>query len=326
MSTPEHATATSVVLRAIDTFAPEKGSEPSDADETKEGSAKLTRDVVIKLMTDSEVFIRELQQRKGTDSKYVVPVTCLSELPKADPGEAELWSEEWSEELKKLVNVKWSAQLEKLGRWKTYRFGIVMPAAQRNLMVIVLQERLTLDDIRDMFDSLARSIGHLHAIGRIHGDIKPLNVVRAFDGSIMLIDLDMTVELGEPVGAKQLSTAFVGPETTYAMSNEQGGITAEFRKADAYANGVAIVPLRAPKSAKYGGGEGYSSDGLLLAKPAFDIWSCGVMLYYTIAYKPLLETTGADQLRSMAERAKLASWTTVDLTNAINDLDHGEFR
>ena len=48
------------------------------------------------------------------------------------------------------------------------------------------------------------------------------------------------------------------------------------------------------------------------------------MLYYAIAHKPLLETTGADQLRGKAERIKLARWSTADLTYAINDLDHGE--
>ena len=49
-------------------------------------------------------------------------------------------------------------------------------------MVILLQERLTIDTIREMFASLARSIGHLHAKKRIHGDIKPLNIVRHYDG------------------------------------------------------------------------------------------------------------------------------------------------
>ena len=51
----------------------------------------------------------------------------------------------------------------------------------------------------------------------------------------------------------------------------------------------------------------------------------GVVLYYAIAHKPLLETTGADQLRGKAERIKLARWSTADLTYAINDLDHGGF-
>ena len=130
----------------------------------------------------------------------------------------------------------------------------------------------------------------------------------------------MTVALGQPVSAKQLSTAFVGPETAY----EVGQGEAEFRKADAYPNGVAKLPLKAPPGAQYGLGEGYSSDGLLLAAPTFDIWSFGVVLYFAIAHKPLLETTGSDQLRGKAERVKLAKWTTEDLTYAINDLDHGE--
>jgi hypothetical protein len=69
----------------------------------------------------------------------------------------------------------------------------------------------------------------------------------------------------------------------------------------------------------------YGPDGLLLAHPTFDIWSYGVVLYYAIAHKPLLETTGADQLRGKAERVKLARWSTADLTYAINDLDHGGF-
>ena len=55
-------------------------------------------------------------------------------------------------------------------------------------------------------------------------------MVRAFDESIMLIDLDMAVPLGEPVGAKELSTAFVGPETTHETVDADGGATAEFRK------------------------------------------------------------------------------------------------
>ena len=198
------------------------------------------------------------------------------------------------------------------------------PSPRSRFKVILFQEKLTIDGIRLIFDSLARSIGHLHFIGRIHGDIKPLNIVRTFDDRIMLIDLDMAVALREPVGAKQLSTAFVGPESTYQTVDADGGPAAEFRKADAYANGVAKLPLKAPSGAAYGGGDGYASDGLLLADPAFDIWAYGVVLYYAVAHKPLLETTGADQLRGKAERLKLARWSTKDLASAINDLDHGE--
>ena len=69
---------------------------------------------------------------------------------------------------------------------------------------------------------------------------------------------------------------------------------------------------------------GYGPDGLLLAHPTFDLWSYGVVLYYAIAHKPLLETTGADQLRGKVERLKLARWSAAVLTYSINELNHGE--
>ena len=76
LSAPEHATATSVVLKAIDTFAPEEGAEGDGVEETKgaddETSPTLARDVVIKLMKEKEVSDREISQREGTDPKHVV--------------------------------------------------------------------------------------------------------------------------------------------------------------------------------------------------------------------------------------------------------------
>ena len=97
-------------------------------------------------------------------------------------------------------------------------------------MCMLVQERISVQITQKIFRELVKCTGHLHAKGKIHADIKPLNVVRAFDESITLIDLDMAVPLGSPVGAKQLSTAFVGPETTNETVDADGSATAEFRK------------------------------------------------------------------------------------------------
>ena len=73
LTAPEHATATSVVLQAIDTFAPEEGED--GVEETKgadDDAPALSRSVVIKLMKEKEVSDREIAQRKGTDPKHVV--------------------------------------------------------------------------------------------------------------------------------------------------------------------------------------------------------------------------------------------------------------
>ena len=71
LSAPEHATATSVVILAIDTFVPEESDE--GVEETKGAdSPALSRNVVIKLMKEKEVSDREIAQRKGTNPKHVV--------------------------------------------------------------------------------------------------------------------------------------------------------------------------------------------------------------------------------------------------------------
>ena len=45
-----------------------------------------------------------------------------------------------------------AAELEmKLFKWREYRFGIVMPAAQRNLAVALLQERIDLTLAKEIF-------------------------------------------------------------------------------------------------------------------------------------------------------------------------------
>ena len=95
LTAPEHATATSVVLKAIDTFAPEEGDEGDDG-----ASLALSRDVVIKLMKKRETSDRERDQREGTNPKHVVTIVCSSE----DPEMKEMWARE----------------LKKLGRWQNY--------------------------------------------------------------------------------------------------------------------------------------------------------------------------------------------------------------
>ena len=125
VATPEHATPTSVVLRAVDKRAANVGT---------------AQEVAIKAMMNEEQFIRgvrthffsllipsplllprdhpsltnpylELMLRGDLNGEFVVQVNCSS----AD------------EDLKD----KWSADLHKLGKWSNYRFGIVMVRAGR---------------------------------------------------------------------------------------------------------------------------------------------------------------------------------------------------
>ena len=151
-------------------------------------------------MFNEEQFRRELAHRKGLAGEFVVEVRCSSD----DEG----------------LKEHWAADLPKLGKWSNYRFGIVMPAAQRNLAVVLLQERVDLPLVVVIFTSLGRALAHVHAAGKLHGDFKLRNLVRMPDGTWRIIDLDGAVAIGAPIGAKALSTAFMPPEATYLVGDE----------------------------------------------------------------------------------------------------------
>ena len=95
-----------------------------------------------------------------------------------------------------------------------------MKAADRNLAVIKLQERPTFATIIDIMRQVALALQHLHNAEVLHGDLKPLNIVRcAADDKYMLIDLDAAVCMGDNrrVGEKH-STAYDPPEGMLAVA------------------------------------------------------------------------------------------------------------
>ena len=125
-----------------------------------------------------------------------------------------------------------------------YPHGIVMDAADRNLAVIKLQERPTLKQIIHIMQQVALALQHLHVKGVVHGDLKPLNIVRSSEEDrYMLIDLDAAVRIG---GGRYMvgkhSTAYDPPEGMVAIAGMQ-----EFPKAhtswDIHSYGVILFEL-----------------------------------------------------------------------------------
>ena len=108
------------------------------------------------------------------------------------------------------------------------------------------------------------------------------------DGSWRLIDLDGAVKIGDEIGAKTLSTAFMPPESTHVQGGE---VVFRIRK---FANA-------------------------LVAHPTLDIWSFVVVLYRAIAHKPLIEADDRDNLRSKREAMILATWGAKALFEALTD-------
>ena len=117
-----------------------------------------------------------------------------------------------------------------------------------------------LQEVRYVFTQLARCVQHLHSRGLLHGDVKPLNIVRV-GTKWKLIDLDAACRMNTDkdkdtdtcsVGFKS-STAYVPPELFRIVEEHGGGRRAVLRSAD------RAHPLA--------------------AHPSFDIWSLGCVLY-----------------------------------------------
>jgi serine/threonine protein kinase len=93
---------------------------------------------------------------------------------------------------------------------------LVMPAADRNLRVIMDSERITKPEvIKGMFHKIAKCVELMHECGCIHGDLKPRNlmrIVRDLKRLIMLIDLDASAAIGKQYSWSKHSSAYMPPE------------------------------------------------------------------------------------------------------------------
>ena len=199
--------------------------------------------VVLKLMRNRDQFERERDARAGLDHEHVVQVLATSD----DEG----------------LRERWVADAEARG-WAGCAQGLVMEAGDRNLMSVLLQERVTLDYGMRALKQLALSLGHLHDRGLVHCDFKPLNAVRVGAAQTwQLIDFDATVKVGGCAGAKS-STGYCPPELLHRGGGEVG-VRAWVLEPGGSGGGAPV-----PKG----------DYELLRAAPTFDVWSLGAVAFH----------------------------------------------
>ena len=155
-----------------------------------------------------------------------------------------------------------------------YNHCIVMVAAERNLAAVLTHEHLAgrdWDKLRMIAREIVGAVGHMHSKGLVHGDLKPLNIMRT-QGRFRLIDLDGSVRTGTAsrLGYK-LSTAYCPPEClAYRSAAVVGGDKGSNSGSNSGACGGKIGTKTVP------------------ADPSFDMWSLGATLFHLFTGQPLL--------------------------------------
>ena len=91
-----------------------------------------------------------------------------------------------------------------------YKYGIIMPAADRSLETIYRSERPDKDHVKLMMKEVAESVQHCHENGIIHCDLKMANIVRV-NGCMKLTDFDAACQIGSSENPADLgSNNFAG--------------------------------------------------------------------------------------------------------------------
>jgi len=111
-------------------------------------------------------------------------------------------------------NVEFQAAVQRRGWLVDYESPclLIMPAADRNLRIIMDNERITKREvIKGMFQQILNCVKFIHERGYIHGDLKPRNIMRILH-HLKLIDFDASAQIGHQYSWSKHSSAYMPPE------------------------------------------------------------------------------------------------------------------
>eukprot|EP00596_Hydrurales_sp_CCMP1899_P005046 CAMPEP_0119046350 /NCGR_PEP_ID=MMETSP1177-20130426/46018_1 /TAXON_ID=2985 /ORGANISM="Ochromonas sp, Strain CCMP1899" /LENGTH=736 /DNA_ID=CAMNT_0007019377 /DNA_START=1046 /DNA_END=3253 /DNA_ORIENTATION=+ len=255
LDNPHYQTATSLVHLAID------------------HSSLKKEKVAMKFMKHRNHFLREITVRTAGnfDEEYV-----LGALRVHDPDEDTSFYDE--------------AVAKGFG---AFPYCLVMHMGERNLADMMVKEHVAGRDwgsIRVIAQQIAEAVGHMHENGFVHGDLKPMNIMRV-GHRMKLIDLDasMSYKTGTQLSAMKYSSGYISPELVH-ISNQ-----------------VAFVKSKSNRAIMSGTADG---DFLMVhASPSQDLWALGVVLYNLATNATLFLCDGDGNIQSMSDLYLLHEWS-----------------
>ena len=258
--------------------------------------------VVLKLMREHDQFERELLARDQ------------SELPNGDVVEVLRHHE--------LTDAKAGGDHFARG----YVFCLVFPRGELNLQDALTHEHLApspaevhWESVREIVRSIATCLRNLHQRGVMHGDIKPLNLMRFRQGNDKqvwkLIDLDAAAVIPTPTldeakgsslpmhaGAKY-SSGYLPPEMIHARSDGafvvKTGVAPMDREGNTQPLDYTCVP----------------------ANGAIDAWALAVTLFHMCTGQRLFNTNQEDNLTA-ADLRKLFQWSAATTKAKVSQIQH----
>jgi len=194
-----------------------------------------------------------------------------------------------------------------------YPFILCMPRADRSLADVLQHEHLAPSPeevhwpkVRIIAGQVAEALHHLHSKGIMHGDVKPLNVMR-MKGRYLLIDMDAAAQFGEPAGAKS-SSAFIPPEMVHEFKEEKTR-----RACVKVPLLLAPFAVGSPRNAvmRLGSSGKQPSYTPEVASPSIDLWSLGALLFQLCTGRALFDAFADDTLDEQG-LIELAGWSDAE--------------
>jgi hypothetical protein len=167
------------------------------------------------------------------------------------------------------------------------------------------------DEVRRIGVEVAAALAHLHGRRIIHGDIKPLNLMRT-NKRWRLIDLDAATPFGDPAGAKS-SAAFCAPEMVLV------DVATGVARIAASAHAAPFLTNARPADSKGNDGEAKEEAAVPLkssttvpASAALDLWAFGAVLYQLCTGSALFAGRNDDTLDHQG-LLRLRTWSAADV-------------